>query len=432
MARNLSGPGVPDKWQRCPTVGRVSPTDHPPAPPTGVRRHNLAAVLRLVHLHGALSRARLTALTGLNRSTVAALVRRLVEAGLVTESSSPGSGRVGRPSPVVGVDPCPVVIAVNPEVDGLDLAAVDLAQRLPARERIPFTAPPSAAEVAELVAARISQWSAGTLAGHRVIGLGAAVPGLVRRRDGVVRDAPHLGWRDAPFGAMLAAATGLPTSVGNDASMGAVAEHLFGAGRGRSHLIYLNGGASGIGGGLVVDGRLVDGAGGYAGELGQARVPASADVTIPAPSARTTGDQISAGDFGVGRGPTVEAEVNRARLLAALACDYTGDDDLAEAIGRADPTARVEVDRQRAVLADAIATAVHLLNPELVLLGGFLAALAADLPELHEAVRARTMTPCGEDLEIRVAGLTDTVLLIGAAEAAWSATLANPLAALPG
>ena len=71
--------------------------------------------------------------------------------------------------------------------------------------------------------------------------------------------------------------TGLPTVVGNDASLGAIAEHLYGAARGIDDVVYLNGGASGIGGGLIVHGMPVAGAGGYAGEFGQNRPGIASD-----------------------------------------------------------------------------------------------------------------------------------------------------------
>ncbi|HEY6801004.1 MAG TPA: transcriptional regulator, partial [Agromyces sp.] len=102
----------------------------------GVHRRNLSKVLRLVHLEGAMSRARLTSLTGLNRSTVATLVGELVEFGLTVEQPPDPTNRVGRPSPVVAADPQVLALAVNPEVDAITIAAVGLDGRIPTRERI--------------------------------------------------------------------------------------------------------------------------------------------------------------------------------------------------------------------------------------------------------------------------------------------------------
>ncbi len=380
-----------------------------------MRSGNLAAVLRLVHLHGPSSRARLTALTGLNRSTVAALAAELVDLGLVEERAPEETNRVGRPSPVLAAHPGVLAVAVNPEVDAVTLAAVGLGGQVVVRERVETSSLVTPAETAELTRAVVERWQAGPLVETHLVGVGLAVPGLVRASDGLVRYAPHLEWRDAPVRALVEEATGLPAAVGNDASLGAVAEHRFGAGRGVDDLVYLNGGASGIGGGLVVAGHPVAGAHGYAGEFGQNRpgIAAAAD--------RRAGPETGAA--------VLEDEVSRARLLDAVGLRSADEPTLAEAIATAtDPAVPAEVDRQRRVLATALANAVNVLDPSVVVLGGFLATLAApDLAGLRDAVAEQAMTGVADDLELRVAALGEDRLMIGAAEAAFADLLADPL-----
>ena len=174
-----------------------------------------------------------------------------------------------------------------------------------------------------------------------------------------MRNAPHLRWIDEPLRDLVAAATGTPTVVGNDAMLGAIAEHLFGAARGVDDVVYLNGGASGIGGGLIIGGVPVPGAGGYAGEFGQNR------PGIASASDRRAGDGV------------LEDEVSRARLLAAVELMTADEPTLAEAL-RASRSVTVaeELARQRRILATALANAVNVLNPSVVVLGGFLAMLA--------------------------------------------------------
>jgi predicted NBD/HSP70 family sugar kinase len=380
-----------------------------PTPAEGVRQRNLARLLRLVHVEGPQSRAALTEATALNRSTIADLVSELVSRGLVEEHAPDPSRRVGRPSPMVAVDPRVVAIAVNPEVDALTIAAVRLDRSIPFRERIEVDHLLTPDEVARLVADRIASWRAGPLAGARVVAVGLAVPGLVRSADGLVRTAPHLRWSDAPVRDVVADATGLPTAVGNDASLGALAEHLFGAARGIDDVVYLNGGASGIGGGLIVHGLPVAGASGYAGEFGQNRpgIAASADRRA---------------DEGV-----LEDEVSRARLLAVARLTSADEPTLAHALSIAGPSADEEVARQRRILATALANAVNVLNPSVVVLGGFLATLAEhDIDGLTALVRAQAMPAGGEDLDIRVASLAEDRLLIGAAELAFTDLLRAP------
>ncbi|WP_341947463.1 ROK family transcriptional regulator [Microbacterium sp. LWH11-1.2] len=364
----------------------------------GVRARNLARVLRLVHLGGAQSRAQLTTATGLNRSTIADLVAELVNEGWVVERDPDPVGRVGRPSPVVAASPRAVVIAVNPEIDAVEIAAIDLSRTIAVRERIESATLLTAVEVADLVAAVVDRWRDGPLADARLVAVGVAVPGLVRAADGLVRNAPHLGWTDAPVRALIAETTGLPTAVGNDASLGALAEHLFGAAQGADDVVYLNGGPSGIGGGIIVHGSPVGGVGGYAGEFGQNRV----DPT---------------------RSAVLEDDVSRARLLAVLGLASADDATLAESLAAAsdaDPV-REECARQRGLLAQAIADAVNILDPSVVVLGGFLAQLEELDPEGFAAdVADRAMAENAEGLRILPASLAADRLLLGAAELAFT------------
>ncbi len=377
----------------------------------GVRQRNLVRILRLVHLEGPLSRAALTESTGLNRSTIADLVAQLVREGLVQERAPDRARRVGRPSPVVAMDPRVVAIAVNPEVDALTIGAVGLDRGIPIRERIELDHLITPEETAAIVAERIALWRAGPLADARVVAVGLAVPGLVRAADGLVRSAPHLNWTDAPVRGLVADATGLPTVVGNDASLGAIAEHLYGAARGIEDVVYLNGGASGIGGGLIVHGMPVAGAGGYAGEFGQNRPGIASDH-----------------DRRAGSG-VLEAEVSRARLLAVVARPSADEPTLAALLAASTlPDAIAELARQRRILATALANAVNVLNPSVVVLGGFLATIAErDLEGLTAAVGAHAMPASMEGLDIRVAVLAEDRLLIGAAEAAFADILSDPL-----
>ena len=381
----------------------------------GVRQRNLARVLRLVHLEGPLPRATLTETTGLNRSTIADLVGELSSQGLVQERAPDPSRRVGRPSPLVSAAAEVVAIAVNPEVDAVTIAAVGLDRSISLRARVEVDRLITPADATAIVAAQLAAWKNGGLAAARIVGVGLAVPGLVRAADGLVRNAPHLRWIDEPLRDMVADVTATPTVVGNDAMLGAIAEHLFGAARGVDDVVYLNGGASGIGGGLIIGGVPVPGAGGYAGEFGQNR------PGIATASDRRAGDGV------------LEDEVSRARLLAAVELMTADEPTLAEALRSSrSVTVTEEIARQRRILATALANAVNVLNPSVVVLGGFLAILAEqDLDGLVEAVAVQAMPASMEGLSIRTAVLAEDRLLIGAAELAVADLLRDPAASAP-
>ncbi|MDR1851828.1 MAG: ROK family protein [Propionibacteriaceae bacterium] len=349
-----------------------------------VRTANLSTVLTHLYLNGPTSRSQLSAATGLNRSTIASLVSDLDSLGLVEENEPRPNGTAGRPSPVVSTRPDVAVVAVNPEIDVLTVSLVALDGTLIQGVEHPFSKIPAPDEVIALTASIIKGFRAGR---QRILGIGVAVPGLVDS-EGVIADAPHLRWKNVPFTGPLSEATGLPTSAANDAGLGAVAEYKFGAGRGVGNLLYLNGGASGIGGGLVAGGKPLRGGSGFAGELGHVRVSSSNTLD-------------SAGLPG-----TLEAMVSRDALMSASNKDETAT-------------------RQVKYLARGLAVAANLLNPEMVVLGGFLSTLLAHNPMLLRCELERAALRPSSHLEIAPSALEPNQLAVGAADMAFAPLLAE-------
>lgn len=375
-----------------------------------VRRRNLGVILRSVHRNGPASRAQLTRLTGLNRSTIGALVAELSVRGLIQERDPDPTRLAGRPSPVVAANPYVAAFAVNPEIDAVTVGLVGLNGVVHRRIRHLTERSPTVVEAVNIASTIIQDLRSELQMEYSFIGIGVAVPGLVRVSDGLVRHAPHLGWVDEPLAELLFSATGLPVHAANDASLGVSAERYFGSGRGVDDLVYLNGGASGIGGGLVVGGRPARGVAGFAGEFGHIRVSGSEQTD-------------SAGIPG-----TLEAEVRRSALLAVLGLEWADADELEHALlaSRA-PAVRAEVNRQLDALAVALAGAVNLLNPALVVLGGFLAALyAVDSERLRAEVARLSLAAPNASVRVCAAALGSDLLIIGAAELAYEALLEDP------
>lgn len=389
---------------------------NPPPAPSGTggkgdrtRRHNLSRVLTLLH-RGAQPRSQLTAQTGLNRSTIAALVTELTELGLAYESEPDPTRQVGRPSPMVNADARTVAIAVNPEVDAITIGVVGLDGALLKRIRYETEVSPTVAEFVKITSVIIESLRGEYESAGRVIGIGVAVPGLVRVDDGLVRWAPHLLWRDEPVSQLLTAATGYPVWTANDASVGAFAEHIYGAARGIDDLIYLNGGASGIGGGIISDGRPLTGRAGYAGEFGHVRV------------------ENGAAEKGTREEGSLETEVNRADLLQAVGLTNADAETLDAALREStDPAVSALVRCQLLSLGTSLRNAVNVLNPEVIVLGGFLASIFLTDPDfLIERVRSQALEASFEGVKILPAQLGADLLMIGAAELAFAALLDDP------
>lgn len=376
------------------------------------RRANLSLILSLVHHGGMLSRAELTRITGLNRSTVSALVGELVELRLVRESAATATNQIGRPSSNVHPEETTVAFAVTPEVDAITVGVVGLGGGVLRRVRAATGRIPSAEEAVGTTAGLVATLRGELGSEYRIAGIGVAVPGTTRTDDGLVRYAPQLGWRDAPIGTLLEDATGLPVSAGNDASLGARAEFLFGAGRDCLDLVYLNGGASGVGGGIIAGGIVRTGLDGYAGEFGHTLV-------------KTDGVLCHCGSHGC-----LETEISLDRLQRLVGLSGADIDTAAAALlSQPSPELTAEVDRQIDYLAVTLRNAVNLFNPERVILGGFLSTLLSLAPQrLLDAVTGGAMHGPAEVVKIVPAVLGSGILLTGAAELAFSALLADPRA----
>jgi predicted NBD/HSP70 family sugar kinase len=377
-----------------------------------VRRRNLSLVLSLVHAKRGMSRAELTRATSLNRSTIAALVAELVELGLVFEGAPDPTNLVGRPSATVLPSPSTVAITVHPELDAVVVGLVALGGTVVRRIRYDTVRVPTAQEVVNIVSAIVEGMRGELTTAFHTVGIGLAIPGLVRTDDGVVSIAPHLGWRDEPVALMLEEATGYAVVSANDATIGAVAESIFGAGRGVNEMIYLNGGASGIGGGVVMGGALLGGAVGFAGELGHTLVNSAG------------------GECHCGASGCLETEVSRDPLLEACglgAAQAAELDDVLAARYADSPAVRELVDRQISFLGIALRNAINMFNPELIVLGGFLGSLYRAAPrELEAAAFANAIRGSREGVRIERAELGADILTVGAAELVFAPLLADP------
>ena len=370
-----------------------------------LRRASLSLVLQALHEHGPQTRSDLTRSIGLSRSTMAGLVAELDELGLASESSPELTGGAGRPSGVVHAADDVVAVSVNPEVDAVHVGLVGLGGHVVKHARIAL--PDTNVEtVVSLAAATVGGMLSDDPPRYRVLGLGLAIPGQVRLEDGVVRQATHLGWTDEPIVALFEQATGLRAWAANAATLAMRAESRFGAGRGVDDLVYFIGGASGIGGGAVLGGRLLTGAAGYAGEFGHTVV-------------RPGGHACHCGASGC-----LEAEVDQATLLRAVGLDDADAAQLGDRLATSDDPAVIALVAEKSgLLGIAARNALNVLNPRVLVLSGFLAALhrASSRDLLADAVASAR-----EGVEVRDAALGAEQLMIGAAELVFGELLADP------
>lgn len=384
-----------------------------------IRRQNLGALLRYVHIHGPTSRAELTAALGLNRSTIGALTADLAAAGLVSEQAPRGAGRAGRPSLVVRPESARVyAYALVIGVDRLRAARVGLGGLILDQREASRPRGMPAREAAPVLAGFVKEMSAAIPPDSIYVGGGVAVCGMVRREDGMVRLSPNTGWLDEPLGTVLRAEIGgdRPVAVRNVADLAALAEHRRGAAVGCDNLIYLYGDV-GVGAGIIAGGRAVTGHGGYGGEVGH---------MVVNPYGRPCG---------CGSRGCWETEIGEHALLrAAGRGEAFGLDALLaviEATRVGDATAQAAVRQVGDWLGFGVANLVNIFNPEMVIFGGTLRHIyLAAAAQVRSRLNAMGLSACREHVRLRTPALGGDAALIGAAELAFERLLADPLAEL--
>ncbi|HWG22930.1 ROK family transcriptional regulator [Actinospica sp.] len=384
-----------------------------PASQQGMRRANLALVLGAVARLGATSRAQLAEATGLTRAAAGSLVSELIDAGLVQEHGVTLEGRVGRPSTVVSLNNRgPAGLGLEIGVEHLGACVIDLSAevrtriRVPAanRERDPRAVIEQLARVANSALAQAHEL------GLDPVGAVVAVPGLVGAASDTVLHAPNLGWHDVDLtGQLSSLLPGLPVEVENEANLGALAELRRGeVGRDFVHVSA----EAGIGAALVVDGLLLRGRRGFAGELGH--MPVYPDG-LPCPCGSHGCLEQYAGEEAVLRNCGFQdAAGDRVAVLV----------DQAHA---AHPAVRRALEQAGRALGIALAGVVNLVDPETVVLGGAYADLAGWLTpgmqtELGARVRIRPWEPAG----LVVSGLRREGPVIGAATSVVQRVITDP------
>ncbi|WP_073496024.1 ROK family protein [Actinacidiphila paucisporea] len=396
-------------------------------------RGALGPALSLVHTGRAATRALLTAELGVTRATAGAVAAELEALGLIRVDTRPSgpSGAQGRPSHRLDVAPeGPVVLAAQVHADGFRAALVGLGGEIVATAPGSMTVPADPAHVLAAVVEAGADLLRGS--GRVCVGAGLAVPSAVAEPEGTALNPLHLAWpagapvRDvftsqiARVGILGPDGEPVASFVGNDVNVAALAEHRHGAGRGAQHLLVVASGHRGVGGALVLDGRLHTGSSGLALEVGHLTVqPDGRPCHCGSRGCLDVEADPLAFLEAAGRLPGPEVSLlEQSRDL--LRTEY------------ADPAvkaaAHILIDR----LGRGLAGMVNVLNPDRILLGGLHRHLLDAAPEALRAVVADHSLWGRSGSVPVVACALDHNSLVGAAELAWQPVLDDPLAALGG
>jgi predicted NBD/HSP70 family sugar kinase len=361
--------------------------------PLNLREEGRLRVLQALYDSVRTSRPELIRRTGLSRATVSALVADLITTGLVQEEAGPAEQETrptGRPAQPLSLNPS-AAYAIGADIGHAhvrvvlcDLFGTPVWDRGEIKEvdRAPY-------ETLDLVAELIDQAMRGCgVPRERVLGLGAGIASPVDRDGALGGEGILPGWTGIRPKAELEERTGLPTRLTNDANAGALAERLYGAGRTADDMVYVRLSA-GIGAGIVADGRLMLGTGGLAGEFGHL------------PAARN-GRVCRCGNRGCLE--TVASPVAIARLLEESWGHRVTAADLPNLLARGNAGARRVIEDAGEAVGHALAGLVTLVNPQLIVIGGDLAAAGETLFEPIRRAIARTALPSAANQVTVVAG----------------------------
>jgi glucokinase len=258
-----------------------------------------------------------------------------------------------------------------------------------------------------------SGWAAA--AGRRLLTVGVSAPGPSNPDLGIVTTPPNLpGWRDVPLASLISTQMGLPAWIENDANAGALAEHRIGAGRGCRHMIMVAAG-TGIGGGLILDGRLYHGASGGAGEIGHMQLDIEGR---PCTCGRRGCLEALASGWALDLDAGALARAEPAGALAQIARREGVDPnarilDLAAEAGDASATGVLR--RAGRFLGDGLTNLVNLFNPEVVVIGGSLRKSEHYLQTALAVVNEEAFPQHRGDVRFVEAELGDEAPAIGAA-----------------
>lgn len=390
-----------------------------PADQTTVRRANLGVVLRNIASSGARSRAQIAAETGLTRGTVSSLVAELIELELLRETGETAEPRgVGRPG--VALELSDVLVGVGLEVN-VDYVAVSLedltgAVRYEKRSYRDNRGSAPGPVLDRLARAARSALEAAATEGLRPIGISLAVPGLVELTSGTVILAPNLGWKGVPLAAALEDRLGMPVHVENESNLAALAEHWTGAAVGIDDFICVFG-EVGVGGGVVLGGRLFRGSHGYGGEFGHITIDAGG---LPCACGNRGCVETLVGQEAIARAAGIPAMPGRTRSLTE------------ELVRRAEEGAPAVLAALRGAgrsLGIALASTFNVLDLRAVVLGGCFGPLSPWLVEdLQATVEQRSLAARSASFAVLSSAFGDGAAVRGAAALSLRRVLDAPWA----
>ena len=367
-----------------------------------LRHRNRERVMALLRTQGQISQADIARSTGLSRTTVSTVIGELKQLGLVSYVGAKGSQpRGGRPAvQLVLENPEQVVVGIDFGHSHVAVALADLGHNVLGEVRGDLDVNNRAGEALDTAALMFGELR------HKlgvdlknVVGAGIGIPGPVDRASGKAGSATILpGWIGLRIASEMKERLGVPVEIENDANLGALAELTWGAGKDCSNFAYVKA-ATGIGAGIVIDGRLLRGATGTAGEIGH-----------------TTLDEAGALCYCGNRGclETVASGPAILQLVGPVGGETLTLARLVELAVNGDVRCKRAISDAGREIGVAVAGLCNLINPERVIVGGLLSKTGELLMQpLRESIRRHAVQAAAESVDVRPAVFVERAELLG-------------------
>ncbi|HEX2979147.1 MAG TPA: ROK family transcriptional regulator [Anaerolineaceae bacterium] len=377
-----------------------------------LRKINRSKALRMIYFHGPISRLQISHATGLSPATVTNVVSDLLEDGAVIESGSTGS-EGGRPSTLLDVNPhYGYFIGVDVGETKVRAELFDVCmQRLAQLDRALNLDEIQPEQVINHIAEGVEELlTKADVRRDRVLGVGIGFPGLVNPESGVSVFAPNWGWHDVPVGKILQDRLRLPLLLDNGAKTMAMAESMFGAGKGAANIAVLLIG-TGVGAGIVDHGNLFRGISNSAGEWGHTTL-------------ELDGRLCRCGNHGCleayAGAPNIIDRYQEEPGSKRLADDLDQFAKLSTILERArdgEPAAAKVLQKTGRYIGVGVANLINLFNPGLVVLGGWVGLLLGEylLPTIQDVVRSTALAQALQSSQIGLCELGHEAVTLGAA-----------------
>ncbi|MFD1863079.1 ROK family transcriptional regulator [Planococcus chinensis] len=360
---------------------------------------NKSMILNKIRKDGPISRAQIARETNLTPPTVSSNVKELIDQGIVEESDFGQSQGGRKPTMLIINNDAFCIIGVDAGPETIECIAANLAGRVLERSETKLELPTDNGQFLGALKSCIAD-CVEKVKGKDIIGIGVAMHGVVDVATGVSLYAPNLGLENIPIKEELEAAFGLEVKVENDARAMALGEYWFGQHGDLESMLAVNIG-TGVGAGLIIDGKLYHGSSDLAGEIGH--------MTID-----LHGETCECGNRGCLQTFVTGPAIARHASGIASASPLTAQGVYEQAVAGNEACIALLTEAGKA-MGVGLTNLIHIVNPQKIVLGGGVSKAGKFiLPAIRETIKASALTPSASRTTVEISKLGDDATLIGA------------------